>query len=125
MTLRHHFEKSMAFLALIAVGTGCSTCDYTRKDAGTLEVGQRPLSLSEALTEKERREADGWAEYAKGILLQPEKPKEAQAHFAKALELLPDSLKALNAAMSPLLKEKKLDKAIEVLAPIVQKNPKS
>ncbi len=125
MTLRHHIEKSMAFLALIVVGTGCSTCNYTRKDAGTLEVGQRPLSLSEALTEKDRREAEGWAEYAKGILLQPVKPEEAQAHFAKALALLPDSLKALNAAMSPLLNGKKLDKAIEVLGPIVLKNPKS
>ena len=125
MTLRYHIEKTIAILAVVAVGTGCSTCNFKEKDAGTLNVDQRPLSLSEALTKSERDEAAGWSEYAKGLLLLKENPAKAQEHFVKALTLLPDSMKALGAAVSPLIQAKEIDKAIELLRPIAESNLKS
>ena len=119
-----HFDKAIAILALVTIGAGCSTCNYN-KDVGTLDVGRRPLSLPEVLTEHEMREAEGWAEYAKGIYLQHDSPAKAQEHFKNALSLLPDSLKAINAAVTPLLEAKELDKALALLAPIVKQNPRS
>ena len=116
------FNKTIAILALVTVGAGCSTCNY-KKDVGTLEVSRRPLSLSEALTEKERRTSEGWAEYAKGVYLQKSSPEKAQRHFENALRLLPDSMKALNAAITPLLEAKELERALEVLEPVVKQSP--
>lgn len=132
MTCRFGTDGVLAFLAVLCLGSGCTTCNLNKKDVESNKMALRPFSLSEAvqpadiLTPEENKEADGWSEYAQGIALKYEKlpeDKDALAHLASALTIMPDSQAVAEELLNKLISEKKYDKAIEYLQPVIEANP--